>query len=275
VKIHIAHSPDSDDAFMFYGLASGQVPSHGFQIEHVLSDIETLNRAAFDGKYEITAVSFHAYAHLTDKYLLLPHGASMGDRYGPIVVARKDGPSSVEGIRVAVPGELTTAFLTLKLFAPAVQHVVMPFDQIQDRVREGAVEAGLLIHEGQLTYAEEGLKKIVDLGEWWADRTGGLPLPLGGNVIRRDLGAAAITTLSRMLHDSIAFGLKHRAEAVDYAMQFGRGLDRRRTDQFVGMYVNNLTLEYGDRGRTAVRKLLGDAQDAGLLPSCVTVEFAS
>jgi 5,8-dihydroxy-2-naphthoate synthase len=275
VKIHIAHSPDSDDAFMFYGLASGQVSSHGFHLEHVLSDIETLNRAAFEGKYEITAVSFHAYAHLTDKYLLLPHGASMGDRYGPIVVARNDGPSSVDGIRVAVPGELTTAFLTLKLFAPAVQHVVMPFDQIQDRVREGKVDAGLLIHEGQLTYADEGLKKIVDLGEWWADRTGGLPLPLGGNVIRRDLGGEAITTLSSMLHDSIAFGLKHRAEAVDYAMQFGRGLDRRRTDQFVGMYVNNLTLDYGDRGRTAVRKLLGDAQDAGLLPSCVTVEFAS
>src|SRR5262245_6212210 len=275
MKIRIAHSPDSDDAFMFYGLASGQVPSHGFQLEHVLSDIETLNRAAFEGKYEITAVSFHAYAHLTDKYLLLPHGASMGDRYGPIVVARKEGPSSVDGIRVAVPGELTTAFLTLKLFAPAVEHVVMPFDQIQDRVREGTVEAGLLIHEGQLTYEEEGLKKIVDLGEWWAERTGGLPLPLGGNVIRRDLGADAITTLSSMLRDSIAFGLKHRAEAVDYAMQFGRGLDRRRTDQFVGMYVNNLTLEYGDRGRTAVRRLLGDAQDAGLLPSCVTVEFAS
>jgi 1,4-dihydroxy-6-naphthoate synthase len=275
VKIQIAHSPDSDDAFMFYGLASGQVPSRGFQIEHVLRDIETLNRAAFEGTYEITAVSFHAYAHLTDKYLLLPHGASMGDRYGPIVVARKDGPSSVDGIRVAVPGELTTAFLTLKLFAPSVQHVVMPFDEIQDRVREGKVEAGLLIHEGQLTYAEEGLKKIVDLGEWWADRTGGLPLPLGGNVIRRDLGAEAITTLSGMLHESIAFALKHRAEAVDYAMQFGRGLDRRRTDQFVGMYVNDLTLEYGDRGRTAVRKLLGDAQAAGLLPQCVTVEFAA
>jgi 1,4-dihydroxy-6-naphthoate synthase len=275
VNIRIAHSPDSDDAFMFYGLASGQVPTHGYQIEHVLSDIETLNRAAFEGKYEITAVSFHAYAHLTDKYLLLPHGASMGDRYGPIVVARKDGPSSVDGIRVAVPGELTTAFLTLKLFAPAVQHVVMPFDEIQDRVREGQADAGLLIHEGQLTYADEGLKKIVDLGEWWADRTGGLPLPLGGNVIRRDLGTEAITTLSTMLHDSIAFALKHRAEAVDYAMQFGRGLDRRRTDQFVGMYVNNLTLDYGDRGRTAVRRLLGDAQDAGLLPSSVAVEFAS
>jgi 1,4-dihydroxy-6-naphthoate synthase len=274
MKIRIAHSPDSDDAFMFYGLASGQVPSQGFQLEHVLADIETLNRAAFEGTYEITAVSFHAYAHLTDRYLLLPHGASMGDRYGPIVVAGKDGPSSLEGVRVAIPGELTTAFLTLRLYDPAVAYVVMPFDEIQDRVRDGSVAAGLLIHEGQLTYADEGLKKIVDLGEWWADRTGGLPLPLGGNVIRRDLGAATITTLSRLLHDSIAYGLEHRAEAVDYAMQFGRGLDRRRTDQFVGMYVNGLTLEYGERGRTAVRRLLADAQSAGLLPGTVTVEFA-
>ena len=275
MKIRIAHSPDSDDAFMFYGLASGRVPSPGFEMEHVLADIETLNRAAFEGLYEITAVSFHAYAHLTDRYLLLPHGASMGDRYGPVVVARNDGPSSLDRVRVAVPGELTTAFLTLRLFAPSVQHVVMPFDQIQDRVRGGEVAAGLLIHEGQLTYADEGLKKIVDLGEWWADRTGGLPLPLGGNVIRRDLGPATIATLSRLLHDSIAYGLNHRAEAVDYAMQFGRGLDRRRTDEFVGMYVNNLTLDYGDRGRTAVHRLLADAQAAGLLPKPVTVEFAA
>src|SRR6266850_560915 len=226
MRIRIAHSPDSDDAFMFYGLASGKVPSDGFELEHVLSDIETLNRAAFEGRYEVTAVSFHAYAHLTDRYVLLPHGASMGDRYGPIVVARRDGPSSLKGIRVAIPGELTTAFLALRLFDPAVEYQVMPFDQIQDRVREGAVPAGLLIHEGQLTYADEGLKKIVDLGEWWADRTGGLPLPLGGNVIRRDLGTAAISTLSRLLRDSIAYGLEHREEAVDYAMQFGRGLDR-------------------------------------------------
>ncbi len=275
MKIRIAHSPDSDDAFMFYGLASGRVPSNGFELEHVLSDIETLNRAAFDGKYEVTAVSFHAYAHLTDRYLLLPHGASMGDRYGPIVVARNDGPSSLAGIRVAVPGELTTAFLTLRLFDPTVDYIVMPFDQIQDRVREGAVAAGLLIHEGQLTYADEGLKKIVDLGEWWADRTGGLPLPLGGNVIRRDLGPATITRLSRLLHDSIAYGLEHRAEAIEHAMQFGRGLDRQRTDAFVGMYVNGLTLDYGERGRQAVVKLLGDAQAAGLLPRPVTVEFAA
>jgi 1,4-dihydroxy-6-naphthoate synthase len=274
MKIRIAHSPDSDDAFMFYGLASGRVPSNGFELEHVLSDIETLNRAAFEGRYEITAVSFHAYAHLTDRYILLPHGASMGDRYGPVVVARKGGPTSLEGVRVAIPGELTTAFLALRLYDPGVQYVVMPFDRIQEAVHAGEIAAGLLIHEGQVTYEEEGLQKIVDLGEWWADRTSGLPLPLGGNVIKRELGAATIATLSGLLHDSIAFGLEHRDEAVSHAMQFGRGLDRARTDRFVGMYVNGLTLDYGERGREAVRRLLDDAQKAGLLPKPVTAEFA-
>jgi 1,4-dihydroxy-6-naphthoate synthase len=275
MKIHVAHSPDSDDAFMFYGLASGNVPSNGFELEHVLSDIETLNRAAFEGRYEITAVSFHAYAHLTDRYILLPHGASMGDRYGPVVVAKKGGPASLKGVRVAIPGELTTAFLALRLYDPSVQYVVMPFDQIQEAVHAGEIAAGLLIHEGQVTYEEEGLRKIVDLGEWWADRTGGLPLPLGGNVIKRELGAATIATLSGLLHDSIAFGLEHRDEAVSYAMQFGRGLDKARTDRFVGMYVNELTLDYGERGREAVHRLLADARAAGLLPKPVTVEFAA
>jgi 1,4-dihydroxy-6-naphthoate synthase len=274
MKIRLAHSPDSDDAFMFYGLASGKVPSNGFELEHVLSDIETLNRAAFDGAYEITAVSFHAYAHLTDRYILLPHGASMGDRYGPIVVS-KHAVSSLKGVTVAIPGTLTTAFLALRLFAPSVQCVVMPFDRIQEAVHAGEADAGLLIHEGQLTWADEGLHKIVDLGEWWADRTGGLPLPLGGNVIRKDLGAGTIATLSRLLHDSIAYGLAHRDEAVSYAMQFGRGLDRIRTDRFVGMYVNDLTLDYGDRGREAVVRLIGEASAAGLLPKPVNVEFAS
>ena len=273
MKIRIAHSPDSDDAFMFYGLASGKVPSQGFEIEHVLSDIETLNRAAFERRYEITAVSFHAYAHLTDRYILLPHGASMGDRYGPVVVAKTDGPRSLKGIKVAVPGELTTALLALRLYDPSVEYTVVPFDQIQERVHAGTAAAGLLIHEGQLTYADEGLRKIVDLGEWWADRTGGLPLPLGGNVIRRDLGGDRVTTLSRLLHDSIAYGLEHRDEAVEYAMQFGRGLDRSRTDRFVGMYVNDLTLEYGQRGRAAVERLLGDGARAGLIPP-VHIEFA-
>ncbi|HEY3042775.1 MAG TPA: MqnA/MqnD/SBP family protein [Vicinamibacterales bacterium] len=274
MKIHVAHSPDSDDAFMFYGLASGKVPSNGFELEHVLSDIETLNRAAFEGRYEITAVSFHAYAHLTDRYILLPHGASMGDRYGPVVVAKQGGPTSLKGVRVAIPGELTTAFLALRLYDPGVQYVVMPFDKIQEAVHAGDIAAGLLIHEGQVTYEEEGLQKIVDLGEWWADRTGGLPLPLGGNVIKRELGARTIATLSGLLRDSIAFGLDHRDEAVRYAMRFGRGLDKARTDRFVGMYVNELTLDYGERGRKAVHRLLGDAQAAGLLPKTVTVEFA-
>jgi len=274
MRICIAHSPDSDDAFMFYGLASGRVPSNGFQLEHVLSDIETLNRAAFEARYEITAVSFHAYAHLTDRYVLLPHGGSMGDRYGPIVVAKPQGVSSIEGVRVAVPGELTTAFLTLRLFDPSVRHVVMAFDLIEGAVLRDEVAAGLLIHEGQLTYADLGLKKIVDLGEWWADRTGGLPLPLGGNVIRRDLGEQAIAELSGLLRDSIAYGLAHRDEAVQYAMKFGRGLDRARTDRFVGMYVNDLTLDYGERGRAAIDRLLGDAWEAGLLPRRPHVEFA-
>ena len=214
MKITVAHSPDSDDAFMFYGLASGLVPTGGIEVEHHLCDIETLNRAAFEGKYEVSAVSFNAYAHLTDKYLLLPHGSSMGDKYGPILVARADGPSSTRGITVAVPGTLTTAFLALRLFDPDVAHVVMPFDRIQDAVREGEVEAGLIIHEGQLTYQDEGLKKIVDLGEWWSERTGGMPLPLGGNVIRRDLGPEMIRKVSRMLHDSIAYGLNHRGRGA-------------------------------------------------------------
>ncbi len=273
MKIRIAHSPDSDDAFMFYGLASGKVPSSGYELEHVLSDIETLNRAAFDGTYEITAVSFNAYAHLTDRYILLPHGASMGDRYGPIVVS-KTPAASLKGIRVAVPGELTTALMTLRLFDPTVEYFVMPFDKIQEAVHAGEAQAGLLIHEGQLTWAEEGLKKIVDLGEWWADRTGGLPLPLGGNVIRRDLGPTHIAALSRLLHDSIAFGLDHRDEAVKHAMQFGRGLDQSKTDRFVGMYVNQLTLDYGERGREAVRRLLTEAHEAGLIPA-PRIEFAA
>jgi 1,4-dihydroxy-6-naphthoate synthase len=274
MKITVAHSPDSDDAFMFYGLASGGVPTDGLSVEHVLADIETLNRAAFDGRYEVTAVSFHAYALLTQKYLLLRHGASMGDRYGPIVVARADGPRTVDGIKVAVPGLLTTAFLALKLYAPGVDVEVMPFDEIQDAVRNGKAAAGLLIHEGQLTYSSEGLQKIVDLGEWWADKTGGLPLPLGGNVIRRDLGPENIAKISQMLHDSIAYGLSHRQEALYYAMKYSRGLDRADADRFVGMYVNELTLDYGDRGRTAVQRLMDEAFTARLIPSKVIVEWA-
>ena len=274
-RITVAHSPDSDDAFMFFGLASGAVETHGIFVDQVLADIETLNRAAFDGRYEVTAVSFHAYAHLTDKYALLPHGASMGDRYGPIVVARAGEATRVKGTRIAIPGTLTTAYLTLRLYEPDFEYVVVPFDEIQQAVLDGKAEAGLLIHEGQLTYAEEGLSKIVDLGEWWAEHTAGLPLPLGGNIIRRDLGPAMIEKVSKMLHDSIAYALSHREEAVEYALQFGRGLDRARTDRFVGMYVNNLTLSYGDRGRRAVERLLGDAYERGLIPQRVPVEFAA
>jgi 1,4-dihydroxy-6-naphthoate synthase len=274
MHITVAHSPDSDDAFMFYGLASGGVATHGITIEHLLADIETLNRAAFDGRYEVTAVSFHAYAHLTDKYLLLSHGASMGDRYGPVVVTKPDGPRTLENVKVAVPGLLTTAFLALKLYAPEVEVEVMAFDRIQEAVHDGTVAAGLLIHEGQLTYESEGLRKLVDLGEWWAEKTGGLPLPLGGNVIRRDLGMANVAKISRMLHDSIAYALSHREEALDYAMTYGRGLDRQKADRFVGMYVNELTLNYGDRGRKAVQVLMDEAYDKRLIPSRVTVEWA-
>jgi 1,4-dihydroxy-6-naphthoate synthase len=273
MRITVAHSPDSDDAFMFYGLASGHVPTGGIEVGQVLADIETLNRTAFEGTYEVTAVSFHAFAHLADKYALLPHGASMGDRYGPVLVARQDGPSSLEGVRVAIPGTLTTAFLALRLYQRDFEYEVMPFDEIQPAVREGRAQAGLLIHEGQLTYEEEGLRKIVDLGEWWADRTDGLPLPLGGNVIRRDLGPETMRAVSRLLHDSIAYGLDHREEAVEYALQFGRGLDRTRTDRFVGMYVNQLTLDYGPRGRAAVVRLMDEAFEKGLIPKKVDVAF--
>ncbi len=273
MKITVAHSPDSDDAFMFYGLASGAVDVDVFDVGHVLADIETLNRDAFDGRYEVTAVSFHAYAYLTDRYALLPHGASMGDRYGPVLVTRADGPTDLDGVTVAIPGTLTTAYLALQLYYPGVAYKVVPFDEIQPAVHEGKVDAGLLIHEGQLTYAEEGLRPIVDLGVWWADRTGGLPLPLGCNVIRRDLGTDTMRRVSRLLHDSITYALGHRTEALDYAEQYGRGLDEDKTDEFVGMYVNELTLDYGERGRAAVERLFSEAYEKKLIPHRVPVEF--
>ncbi len=273
MRITVAHSPDSDDAFMFYGFACGAVAADGFEIDQVLADIESLNRAAFEGRYEVTAVSFHAYAHLLDRYALLPHGASMGDRYGPIVVTQADGPRALDGITVAVPGELTTAYLTLQLFHPGVACRVMPFDEIQPAVVGGTVDAGLLIHEGQLTYGDDGLRCLVDLGVWWADRTGGLPLPLGCNVIRRDLGTETMREVSRLLRASIAHALDHREEALQYALDFGRGLDVERTDRFVGMYVNGLTLDYGERGRAAVERLFADAYDRRVIPAPVPVEF--
>jgi 1,4-dihydroxy-6-naphthoate synthase len=274
MRITVAHSPDSDDAFMFYGLASGAVDTGGIEVDQVLSDIETLNRAAFDGKYEVTAVSFHAYAHLADKYALLPHGASMGDNYGPVVVAKDPAVTGVKGRTIAIPGTLTTAYLTLRIYEPDFEYVIVPFDQIEQFVADGKADAGLLIHEGQLTYAENGLRKIIDLGEWWNQRTDGLPLPLGGNIIRRDLGPEMIRKVSKLLHDSIAYALSHRREAVDYAQQFGRGLDKDRTDTFVGMYVNDLTLGYGERGRKGVERLMNDAFEKGLIPRRVPVEFA-
>ena len=273
-KITIAHSPDSDDAFMFYGFASGAVDTEGFEIAQVLSDIETLNRAAVTGTYEVTAASFHAFAYLSDKYALLPHGASMGDNYGPIVVAPDGGVREVKGHRIAIPGLLTTAFLALKLYEQDFEHVVVPFDQIEQFVKDGNADAGLLIHEGQLTYRDNGLRKIVDLGEWWSARTGGLPLPLGGNIIRRDLGPEMIRKVSKLLHDSIAYALAHRTAAVEYAQQFGRGLDKEKTDRFVGMYVNDLTLGYGERGRQAVERLMTEAYEQGLIPKSVPLQFA-
>ena len=278
MKITVAHSPDSDDAFMFYGLASGAVSVPGIEVDQVLSDIETLNRAAFEGKYEVTAVSFHAYAYLLDKYALLPHGASMGDKYGPILVATRDiaareGAGNLEGLRIGIPGKLTSAYLTLQMFDPDFEAVILPFDEIQQAVLDGKVDAGLLIHEGQLTYAADGLKKVADLGEWWFERTGGLPLPLGGNIIRRDLGPALMAQVSKMLHDSIAHALNNRAAAVEYAQQFGRGLDRADTDTFVGMYVNQLTLDYGVRGRAALERFFGEAFEKTLIPTRVPVEF--
>lgn len=273
MRITVAHSPDSDDAFMFYGFACGAVSAAGLEIDQVLADIESLNRAAFEGRYEVTAVSFHAYAHLLDRYALLPHGASMGDRYGPIVVTQADGPRSLDGVTVAIPGELTTAYLALQLFHPGVAYRVLPFDEIQPAVVDGTVEAGLLIHEGQLTYRDEGLRCLVDLGVWWADRTSGLPLPLGCNVIRRDLGSGTMRAVSRLLRASIAYALDHRNDAIEYALDFGRGLDAERTDRFVGMYVNGLTLDYGERGRAAVERLFADAYDRRAIPEPVPVEF--
>jgi 1,4-dihydroxy-6-naphthoate synthase len=279
MKITVAHSPDSDDAFMFYGLASGAVKVDGIEVGQVLSDIQTLNQAAFEGRYEVTAVSFNAYAHLVDRYALLPHGASMGDKYGPILVSRTpqalppNGHVPLKGMKIAVPGKLTSAFLTLQMYDPSFDYEVVPFDQIDNAVLEGRVDAGLLIHEGQLTYKADGLHKIVDLGEWWFERTGGLPLPLGGNIIRRDLGPEMMARVSTMLHDSIAYALSHRAEAVEYAQQFGRGLDRGDTDRFVGMYVNQLTLDYGPRGRAALERFFAEAFEKALIPRRVPVEF--
>ena len=273
--ITVAHSPDSDDAFMFYALAEGRVDTEGLAFVHELSDIESLNRRAMTGELAVTAVSFHAYARLADRYLLLPHGASFGDGYGPVVVAKE--PIAREeiasgAVTVASPGDWTTAALALKLWAPGAATTVMPFDRIQDAVRTGEVRAGLLIHEGQLTYGDDGLSAVVDLGRWWKDDTG-LPLPLGGNVVRRDLGEDRIGRISRALSRSIEYGLAHRGAALDHAMRYARGLDRDKADRFVGMYVNSWTRDYGEAGRRAVQLLLDRGHAAGLTPR-VTAEYA-
>jgi len=273
-RVRVGHSPDPDDAFMFWGIASGRVDTAPFAIEQVLADIETLNRTALEGAIEVTAASIHAYAFLAERYALMPCGASMGDGYGPCVVARADlAPAALSTATIAVPGTLTSAYLALRLYlGHEFRHRVVPFDRILEDVAGGAAEAGLIIHEGQLTYARAGLRRIVDLGAWWRDRTGGLPLPLGGNLVRKDLGPAVMRRLTEILRASIECGLAHRAEALEYALDFGRGLERDLTDRFVGMYVNEWTRDYGDRGRQAIARLLDEGRRAGLLPA-TPVEF--
>ena len=271
--IHLAHSPDSDDAFMFYALADGQIDTEGISYVHELQDIETLNGRALRGELDVTAVSIHAYAYLSDRYALLPHGASMGDGYGPMLVAKKPMTrEQIAGKRVAVPGLMTSAYLALKLYQPDFNPVVTPFDKIDETVQRGQVDAGLLIHEGQLTYKDEGLHLIADMGAWWKERTG-LPLPLGGNVIRKDMPRDVQRKVSRHLRDSIAFGLEHRKSALDHAMRFARGLDRSKADEFVGMYVNDWTLDYGEKGRRAIRLFLDEGVKSGVITRPVTVEF--
>jgi len=273
MKIHVAHSPDSDDAFMFYALAAGKIDTEGLTYVHELQDIETLNQRALRGELEVTAVSIHAYAHLADRYALLPHGSSMGDKYGPRLVATKPYTwETIRGKRIAIPGPLTTAYLALRLYQPDFVAVPIPFDQIEKAVADGSVDLGLLIHEGQLTYADDGFTLIEDMGAWWFRETG-FPLPLGGNVVRKDLGADLTKKISRHLRASIAYSLQHREAALDHAMKFARGLDRSKADTFVGMYVNDWTLDYGVRGREAVRLLLKRGAEAGVIPRQIDVEF--
>jgi 1,4-dihydroxy-6-naphthoate synthase len=272
--INVGHSPDPDDAFMFYALAHDKLDTGDLQFRHQLQDIETLNRRALAGELEVTAVSIHAYAHLLDRYALLPSGCSMGDRYGPMVVSRR--PLSIEDlqrVRIAVPGTLTTAFLTLRLLLPqGFAHEVLPFDEIIGAVAAGRFDAGLIIHEGQLTFQNQGLHLVVDLGVWWQERTG-LPLPLGGNVVRRDLGLDTMRQISRLLKESIRYSLEHRDDALNYALGYARDMTRELADRFVGMYVNDWTLDYGPRGRAAVKRLLDEGHKAGVIPTPTAVEF--
>ena len=272
--ISIAHSPDSDDAFMFYGLATNKVRVPGYRFNHTLTDIETLNhRAIHEAFYDVTAISFHAYPYLQENYMLMPCGGSVGDGYGPMIVApRAMSMAELRKVRIAIPGTLTTAYLTLKLFAPEVETAVVPFDMIIPAVLAGEFEAGLIIHEGQLTYARDGLVKLVDLGQWWREQTG-MPLPLGGNAIRRSLGREALEITTNALRDSIQHALDHRDEALSYAMQFARDLDTSSANRFVGMYVNERTLDYGDDGRRAIQHLLDLGYDRGIIPERSRVDF--
>ena len=274
--IRVAHSPDSDDAFMFYALAEGKLDTGDLRYVHELSDIESLNRRALAGELEVSAVSIHAYAYVAEQYALLASGASMGDGYGPRLVSRAPTPSdprtALRRRRVAVPGKLTTAYLALKLFQPDFAEVVVPFDQVEDAVHAGDVDVGLLIHEGQLTFADQGLTLWADLGAWWLGETG-LPLPLGGNVVRRDLGSDVTAQIARDLRASIVYGLEHRVPALAHAKRFSRGLTDERTDAFVGMYVNQWTVDYGPRGRVAVQRLLDEGHRAGVIPRRVAVDF--
>ena len=271
--ITLAHSPDSDDAFMFYGLATHKIDTGDVQFKHVLEDIQSLNERATRGEYEVTAVSFHAYAYIADKYRLLPHGASIGDNYGPIVVAREPYKAEDVGrLKVAVPGEMTSAFLALRIFCPEFAYEVVPFDQIIEAVKSERCDAGLLIHEGQLFYHKHGLHKVIDLGAWWHKETG-LPLPMGGNAIRRDLDDELASRISKYLHEGIRYSLDHREDALRYAMQFARDMDPMLADCFVEMWVNELTLDYTERGRTAVQRLLDEGTARGVIPHSVKVEF--
>lgn len=272
--ITVGHSPDPDDAFMFYALAHDKLDTGNLAFRHELQDIETLNRRALRGELEVSAVSIHAYAYLADKYALLPSGCSMGDRYGPMVVARKPlTVGDLRSVRIAVPGTMTTAFLALRLLLPGdIQHQVVPFDEIIPAVASGKFDAGLIIHEGQLTFQNQGLQLVVDLGVWWQEKTG-LPLPLGGNAVRRDLGRETMATISRLLKESIHYALAHRQDALSYALKYARDMDRSLADRFVGMYVNDWTLDYGPRGREAVTRLLDEGHKAGVIPHRVTVEF--
>lgn len=271
--IRIGHSPDSDDAFMFYALAKETIPTDGIQVVHVIEDIESLNQRALKGELEVTAVSIHAYAYIADKYALMPCGSSMGDRYGPILVANQLFPASeLKGKKIAIPGKMTTAYLTCSLFESDFEAIEVPFDQIIDFVKSGQADAGLIIHEGQLTYGESGMHKILDLGEWWYQETG-LPLPLGGNVIRRDLGNEKMRKVTRLVRQSIQHSLDNRAEALDYAMIYARDMETKTADRFVGMYVNEYTIDYGDSGREGVRELLKRGYESGIISQPVDIEF--